>query len=175
MVFRDKSGVEGSGVAGPSGVGAADGAVSPLVWTFDLVEERLVEAMACWRRAGDRERGWLHVKAWWPEGRPEVDPHVDYADADAAPRALPLSRAEYARMMEASEWVALIDAGHDGRTVAIVREALLRKATGREPDWRAMKHRLGIAFGEYGLRRRYERAIGGLARALDAAGVAVRM
>lgn len=171
MDFRDKCGVERGAGDGPSNGVRAEGLVLPDggagLWTFAAVEERLVEAMACWRRAGDRERGWLHVKAWWPEGRPVVDPHVDYADGEAAPRALPLSRAEYARMMEASEWVAMMPAGHDGRTVEIVRHALWAKSFGGAPDWGAMKHRLGIRFGKDGLRRRYERAVGHVAAALN--------
>jgi hypothetical protein len=133
-------------------------------WTYDAVEERLVEVMALWRRAPDRERGWLHVKAMWPDGRPEVDPLVDYADRDAAPRALPLTRRDIAMMEECDGWIGRWVPERDWRLVGM---ALGWKASGRRVPWRRIKHQMGIPFGEGGLTRRYERAIGAIAMGLD--------
>src|SRR3546814_20484305 len=66
-------------------------------WTFEMVQERLVEAMLLWRRMPDRERGWLAVKAYWPEMR-RHNHFGDYADVEASPRPLPLSLEDDARM-----------------------------------------------------------------------------
>src|SRR3546814_5129850 len=71
-------------------------------WTFEAVQERLVEAMLLWRRMPDRERGWLAVKAYWPDLR-RHNHFGDYADAEATPRPLPLSRAEIRRMERSEE------------------------------------------------------------------------
>src|SRR3546814_7426400 len=56
----------------------------------------------------DRERGWLAVKAYWLDLR-RHNHFGDYADAEATPRPLPLSRAEIRRMEEASEWLLLVN------------------------------------------------------------------
>src|SRR3546814_532230 len=95
-------------------------------WTFEAVQERLVEAMLLWRRMPDRERGWLAVKAYWPDLR-RHNHFGDYADAEATPRPLPLSRAEIRRMEEASEWLLLVNE----RDRALVALAVAWLAGGR--------------------------------------------
>lgn len=156
------------------GSGSLPGSEGLPSWTYELAEERLVEAMACWRRAPDRERGWLHVEAIWPEITREWAAG-DYdgrgylgTSSDVPLRPLPLARAEVARMEEASEWIGRYVERDEDRT--LVALALGYKASGRRPPWRKIKHRLGIPFGEDGLRRRYERAIGAIAKGLAETG-----
>lgn len=139
-------------------------------WTFEAVQERLVEAMLLWRRMPDRERGWLAVKAYWPDLR-RHNHFGDYADAEATPRPLPLSRAEIRRMEEASEWLLLVSE----RDRALVALAVSWLAGGRsQVPWRRLLRPLGVTFGADGLRMRYGRAINRIAVALERGKVAVR-
>lgn len=124
-------------------------------WTFEAVQERLVEAMRCAWQQPDRERGWLTVRAYWPEMR-RHNHFGDYGDVDAAPRPVPLSRAQLARMDEAFAWVDAVDAG-DRRLVGLV---LTRLAAGdKQVPWSRLKRSMGIAYGVHGLRKRYSRAM----------------
>jgi hypothetical protein len=141
-----------------------------LFWSFDDVEERMVEAMDLWRRSPDRERGWLHVKAFWPEIRRSgvfqvVGNEIDHPEEKPELRPLPLTRAQVRDMMETSEWMAHIPE-RDRRLVAIV---LAYKVQGKKPQWLKIKKRLGIPFGAHGLRKRYSRAITSICSALNSA------
>jgi hypothetical protein len=140
------------------------------VWSHALVEERMVEAMELWRRSPDRERGWLHVRAFWPEIRRSgvfqvVAGEIDHPEEKPELRPLPLTRAQVRDMVEASEWMAHVPE-RDRRLVAL---ALTYKAQGKQPQWMKMKRRLGIAFGATGLQMRYSRAITSICKALNAA------
>lgn len=132
-------------------------------WTFEAVQERLVEALTLWRRAPDRERGWLHVKAYWPEMRRHHH-YGDYADAEATPRALPLSRADVARMTEAAEWLAFVPE-RDRRLVVLALSEFAGGAS--QVSWSRLKRAMDIQFGVHGLRKRYSRAITGICTALN--------
>lgn len=140
-------------------------------WSFDDVEERLVEAMELWRRSPDRERGWLHVKAYWPdirrsgEFRVDASGEVDFPEQEPETRPLPLTRAEVASMMEASDWMRHVPE-RDRRLVALV---LVYKVQGKQPQWLKLKRRLGVAFGADGLRKRYSRAVSDVCKALNEA------
>src|SRR3546814_357834 len=109
-------------------------------WTFEAVQERLVEAMLLWRRMPDRERGWLAVKAYWPDLR-RHNHFGDYADAEATPRPLPLSRAEIRRMEEASEWLLLVNERD---------RALVALAVSWLAGWRSEERRVGEGGGRTG-------------------------
>ena len=76
-------------------------------WTFDLVQERLVEAYGFLRRLPDREAGWLRTTTMglWREVKREWG---DYVDADERPRIPGLTRNEVARMDEALEWLGWV-------------------------------------------------------------------
>lgn len=138
-------------------------------WTFELVQERLVEAMQLWWRMPDRERGWLTVRAYWPEMR-RHNHFGDYADADAAPRPLPLSRAQIARMEEATEWLAF--AKPDDR--ALIALAVMWLASGYQSvHWMKLRGPLGVTYGADGLRMRYGRAINAIAKRLEREGCPV--
>lgn len=130
-------------------------------WTFDAVQERLVEAVELWRRMpGDRPSAaakdgpWHLIQAEWG----------DYADADAAPRRLPLSRAEYAAMMEASEWLGWV--GERDRRLVVLAVSELARGAAQVP-WMRLKARMGVRFGADGLRMRYSRAITAIAVRLN--------
>lgn len=140
------------------------------VWTFGEVEDRLVEAMALWRRAPDRESAWLKVKAIWPEVTREWAAG-DYDargylgnSSDVVLRPLPLVRAEVARMEEAGGWIGRYVVERDRRLVII---ALGHKASDRRVPWRSMLKPMGLTMGADGLRRRYERAVAGIAKGLN--------
>lgn len=140
----------------------------PTFWSFDDVEERLVEALELWRRSPDRERGWLHVKAFWPEIRRSgvfqiVGGEIDHPEEKPELKPRPLTRAEVRDMMEASDWLRHVPDA-DRRLVAIV---LGYKVLGKQPSWTAIKRRLGISFGVHGLRKRYSRAITSICAALN--------
>src|SRR3546814_14346034 len=75
-------------------------------WTFEAVQERPVEAMLLWRRMPDRERGWMAVKAYWPDLR-RHNHFGEYADAEATHPPLPPPRAEIRLIKEERETLLL--------------------------------------------------------------------
>lgn len=138
--------------------------------SFDAVEDRLVGAMETWWRMPDRESGWLHVKALWPDiarqpWRVNVDGEHDEREAVVLPRRPAPTRDQIAEMVEASEWIAHAPQ-RDRRLVAIV---LALKARGvRKVLWTKIWERLGRGRpGPDGLRKRYSRAITDIAQALS--------
>jgi hypothetical protein len=138
--------------------------------TFEDVEGRMVEAMLLWRRAPDRERGWLHVRAFWPEIRrfgwtTSVGGEYDHPEEQPQPRALPLTRAEVASMMEASDWLAHAPQA-DRKLVALALTALA--AGHKRVPWARLKPLMGVEYGAHGLRKRYCRAIATIAKAVNA-------
>lgn len=133
------------------------------------VEERLVEAMCLWRRAPDRERGWLNVRAYWPDIRRAefiriVGNELDWPEEKPEARTPPLSRAEVAAMTEASDWLALVDE-RDRKLVALA-VSYLAKGHARVP-WLRIKRLVGVAFGADGLRKRYGRALTAIANEVN--------
>lgn len=141
-------------------VPAVEGSV---FWTFADVEARLVEAMqfqwrtesGTWGFASDGP--WhLIVRDWWDWAAHEDRP---------VPR-IPLSRAQLARMEEASAWLALAPE-RDRKLVVLAVTAL---AAGRKVvPWRALLKPLGVVRGADGLRMRYGRAVTCICHALNAA------
>jgi hypothetical protein len=138
--------------------------------TFAAVELRLVGAMETWWRMPDRESGWLHVKALWPDIQRFPDRRViggenDEQEAVTLPRRPAPTRDQIAEMVEASEWIAHAPE-RDRRLVAIV---LALKAKGvRKVLWSRIWERLGRGRpGPDGLRKRYSRAITDIAQALS--------
>lgn len=135
-------------------------------YTFDMVEERLVEGMLLWRRAGDAEARFClrgRISSIWRMALAEPA-FIDIKEAELKP--LPLSRGDVARMTEASEWIAFVPE-HDRKLVMAALSAL---AGGRsQVPWLKLKVKLGVKFGAEGLRKRYSRAITGVANALNAA------
>lgn len=148
-------------------------------WTFEAVQERLVEAMHLWDRspgggrwpfAGDgpwqlitrRVRaaaGGLALMDLW---RLEQDERR----LGGGERPLPLTRSDIARRDEASEWLGFVPEA-DREIVVLALGCLARGA--KHVPWLRLKHRLGIKFGADGLRKRYSRAITDIAEQLNRA------
>lgn len=131
------------------------------------VEERLVEAMVyCWRLP-DRERGWLHVQAMWPDIRRHTA-NGDYpgdADRDARPRLPGLTRRQIGEMEEAFGWLDVIDA--DDRK--LVGMAISRLAGGcTQVPWRQLVRPFPRWRAPDGLRMRYSRALTKVCNAVNA-------
>lgn len=139
-------------------------------WTFDDVQDRLVEAMlTCWR-GGDRERGWLRGGADgpWHMVLPDAayDGGRDAAEqrADAAIRPAALTRRDVDEMEEAFGWVEALEAGQR----RLVSAAVAQLARGqRQVSWVRVARSFGLDRGTDGLRMRYGRAIFSIAARLN--------
>lgn len=131
-------------------------------WTFDMVEARLVETVELWRRMPGNGRPPFATDGPWQLIRAEWG---DYADPDAQPRKLPLSRAEYAEMMEASAWLGWLVKDEDRRVVVLAVQALAKGA--KQVPWKELLKPMGVARGADGLRMRYGRAINAICKRLN--------
>lgn len=138
--------------------------------SFDDVQERLVEAIRVVWRQPDRERGWLTVRAYWPD----IQRHTAFGDyderggdgvsSDVKLRPAALTRREVADAEEALGWLDMI-APEDRKLVGLALTAL---AGGRrQVPWSRLLRPMGKTRGVDGLRRRYERAIGKVCRAVN--------
>lgn len=131
----------------------------------------MVDAMELWQRTPDRESGWLHVKAAWPDimrfpWRVGVGGEHDEREAVTVPKRPNPSREQIAKMVEASEWL-LLAPERDRKLVAIVLAHHVRRP-GKPVRWIRIWDGLGRGRpGPDGLRMRYSRAIGDIARALS--------
>jgi hypothetical protein len=137
-------------------------------WTWEEIEDRLVDALDLWRRSHDRDARFSlggRISSVWRQCVDDplalIERHVV---APEAPRPLPLSRGDMARMTEASEWMRFVPE-RDRRLVVLALTYLL-KGHSRVP-WLKLKHRLGIKFGAEGVRKRYSRALEAIAKALN--------
>jgi hypothetical protein len=173
-------------------------------WTFDAVEERLIEAMRLWWRSPGGGKWPFAADAPWHlmtrktrieagefKGR-EMQLRMQAEDAEEAKRwegrerSGPLTRDDVARRDEATEWLGMVP-GRDRRLVILV---LLQRASGRtNVDWARVKLQLSAEIERKGLYRRYSRAISGVVKRLNgeapaamgsenggfASGVAVKM
>lgn len=137
----------------------------PLAWTFDGVQERLIEALQLLARMPDRERGWLSsgTSSLWRMVQRDL---VDGA-ADDEPRVRSgLTSVEVDRMNEALAWVEQVDE-RDRKLVGLAVGQLARGA--KRVSWRAILPQLGLRLGADGLRMRYGRAITLICQRLNAA------
>ena len=138
-------------------------------FTFDDVQERLVEAMlTCWRHP-DRERGWQRLRAHWPDIQREIlagdyDARGGLEAGDVTIRPASLTRLETAEMEEAFGWLDHVSPA-DRKLVGLAITAL---ASGqREVSWRRLLRPMGLTKGSDGLRMRYGRAIAAIAGRLN--------
>lgn len=153
-------------IEGRKGITNADRLNDAGLLTFNDVEARLVEAMQFLWQLPDRERGWLHVKASWPD----VLRHTwfgDYGDTDpdAPEPKLPLSRAQIAAMDEALGWLDPVPVD-DRKLIGL---ALRRLAAGADQvPWAKLIAPMGVNHtnGD-ALRMRYERAMGDVTRRVN--------
>lgn len=145
----------------------------PVFWTFDLVRDALAETISLWARSpGGGVSPFATDGPWKLMVRDIMAGDYDArggdgTSSDVALRPLPLTRDQVARRDAQSEWLSFIDKPEDRRLV-VAAVAYLAKGHARVP-WRRIKHRLGIPFGEHGLRKRFERAISAICQALNGA------
>jgi hypothetical protein len=142
------------------------------------VEEAMVEAARLWRRSPGGGRwpfasdGPWHLMTRATRAGSAIDAwrvEIDEIALKPDPAPLPLTRAEIARRDEASAWLLLIAGEDDRRLVAM---GLMMKArTGKRIDWVRMVAMVGGLTGvpatTDGLRKRYNRALGAVARVLS--------
>ncbi len=163
-------------------------------WTFDAVEDRLIEAMRfAWR---DAPGNWPFAGdgpwALIVRGAGDYDARGGDMDAPPLPR-LPLTRAERARMEEAVGWLALLPdralaaSGGVGRpraggaadarlVVLATRKLAAHRGEGRgQVRWSLLLRPMGLGKGAGALAKRYGRAISLIAVALERSGVAVNL
>jgi len=148
----------------------AEASKSGRFYSFEMVEDRMVEALQLWRRAPDRERAWLHVKALWPDIKRHaefvaVGGEHDRRQVVVEPKRPALTRDQVAEMVEASEWLAYVDE-RDRRLVVTVLALKARGIT--RILWSRIWERGGRGKpGPDGLRKRYSRAIADIAMTLS--------
>jgi hypothetical protein len=126
-----------------------------LLWTFDMVEERLIETMDLWRRSPGGG-GWPFASDGpWHLVKAELyGPDVD---KDAPLRPLPLRVAEVEQRDETSGWLLWIA---DESTRRLVVLAVTKLAKGhKQVPWKELLRPMGVRFGAHGLRKRYGRAL----------------
>lgn len=145
-------------------------ALPPAGWTFDAVQDRLVEAMlTCWRNP-DRERGWQRVRSTWPEitreeGAGDYDARgAGGSSSDVAIRPAALTRRDVEEMEEAFGWMDAVQP-FDRIVVALAVTQLARGR--REVSWRTVLRSMGLRHGADGVRMRYGRAIAAVAERLN--------
>jgi hypothetical protein len=138
--------------------------------SFADIEERLVEAMlVCWRNP-DRERGWQTLRSAWPEVLREASAGDydarggDLSSSDVSIRPASLTRAEVGAMEEAFGWLDMVDPV-DRKLIGLVITARARGAA--QTPWHRLLKPMGLKRGADGLRKRYERAIGAVCRAVN--------
>lgn len=139
-------------------------------WVYDEVQDELVGAMWLWRRSpGGGAWPFAGDGPWHLMQRSLADGDYDARGGDLTssetPLPLtPLSCSEVERRDMVSEWLAAVPV--DDRAIVVAAVTALAFGHGRVP-WRRIKHRLGIRFGEDGLRRRFERSICLLCRMIN--------
>lgn len=157
-------------------------------WTFDAVEDRLIEAMRfAWR---DQSGTWPFASDGpWHLMRAVAGDYDarggDLADAAPMPR-LPLTRAERARMDETVRWLSFLPeqastgrprmgGGCDARLVILAtRKLAAHRGEGRgHVRWSQLLRHMDLRKGAGALAKRYTRAICAIAIELERQGVPV--
>jgi hypothetical protein len=136
------------------------------LWTYEAVEERLIEAWLLLHRMPDREAAWLGqtVMSLWRQVRREWGAYSQ--DGDDVRLTLGARAAEVDRMDEALDWL-----GHvrpiDRKLVGLVIKI---KARGYgEVPWALVRAKLGWEVSADACRKRYGRAIYGISHKLNRA------
>ncbi|SEM88377.1 hypothetical protein SAMN05192583_1395 [Sphingomonas gellani] len=138
------------------------GSLPPSFWTFDMVQDRLVEAMiTCWRQP-DRERAWVRGGSDGPWHLIMPEPG-DYdarggleTGGEVMIRPASLTRQEVGEMEEAFGWTEMLNP-LDRKLIGLAIAHLARG--GREVPWRRLLAPMGLKRGADGLRMRYGRAL----------------
>jgi hypothetical protein len=131
-------------------------------WTWQAVEDRLVEAVHQWRRMPGGGRWPFASDGPWHLIRKQWE---DWDARDPKPlRPLPLRRAEMREMEEATEWLLVVPEV-DRRLVVIV--LTLRARGVNQGLWPQVRNLMGLKWGLEGLRKRYSRGLTAVARHLN--------
>lgn len=140
------------------------------LWTPDMVEAAMVEAVRTAARMPDRERAWQAVKAWWPTFRnnpwdfpKDYDPQKGFCVGLPARMPPPSSRA-ITLMFTALDFAQHISAANRPLVQAVIRQ----KAAGRERISWVFVRQLYPGVSVRTLKRRYWRVMGDIAAALNA-------
>jgi hypothetical protein len=142
-------------------------------WSFDLVREALVDAMALWRRSpGEGRWPFASDGPWHLMSRDAQAGDYDArggfdTSSDVALRPLPLSREEVDWRDAVTEWLALVPAAADRRLLAICLDHHARGWT--QLPWGRVMHAFGVTRGKDGLQKRYRLALRAIAERLNAA------
>ena len=145
-------------------VNVRDAASDQGVITFDEVERAMVEAIELWRRSPGSGRGspWAADAPWDLGDQPLYGPDVD---KDVPLRPAPLTRAEVAVRDAVSGWLELVPEQHR-RLVSLAVNQMARKGY-KSPGFKELLRPMGMERGAEGLRKRYNRALYGIARHLN--------
>jgi hypothetical protein len=147
-------------------------------WSFEEVEQRMVEAVLLWDRSPGQGRWPFASDGPWhlltrqvrAGSAEDVWRHEsDEVQRGDAPRSrISLTLAEVATRDQASEWLAILPQ-HDRRLVVL---ALTDKARGRRVSWLRMRTRLDVQVTGEALSWRYRQAIRRIAEHLTSTRVA---
>lgn len=147
-------------------------------WSFEEVEQSLVEAMLLWSRSPGQGRwpfatdGPWHLLTRQVRAGSADDVWRHESDAvkrgDISPARISLTLAEVATRDQVSEWLAIVPE-QDRRLVVL---ALCDMARGRRVSWLRMRTRLDVQLTGEALSWRYRQAIRRIAAHLSANGVA---
>jgi hypothetical protein len=133
-------------------------------WTYDEVQEDLVEAMLMWMRAPGGGRWPFASDGPWHLIRKEWE---DWDAREPAPlRRLPLTLADVRRRDRVSEWLLLAPEA-DRQLIVIVLGQLARGV--KRVSWKKVRSMLDAEISPRGLGMRYSRSIAAIVRALAAA------
>jgi hypothetical protein len=131
-------------------------------WTFDMVEERLVETVHLWWRSPGGGRSPYATDGPWELVKRDLwGPDVD---KDAPLRPLPLRRREVAARDEVSAWLLLVP--ERDRKLVVLAVTMLAKGHS-QVQWMELRKPLGVSFGADGLRMRYSRALQTICKRLN--------
>lgn len=147
------------------GVGQDALASACSVWTFAMVEERMIEAVRLWWRspgrvgpgsgnpfARDIPAQLIVREAWLGDYDARGG---DGSSSDVPLQSAALSREDVEQRDRVSEWMIHVP----DRDRALVHAVLRAKASGRRVDWLLMRSVAGVRIGADGVRRRYCRSI----------------
>lgn len=147
------------------------------LWTYETVQDRMVDAVRAWWRAPGRVgpgNGGPYARDI-PAGMIIRDANMgDYDErgylgtsSDVPLRPAAMTRAEVDARDAASDWMEQVPEV-DRRLVSL---ALIYLARGKSSvPWMQLKQDMGVRIGAGGLQRRYERAIRGVVVALNGGG-----
>ncbi len=145
------------------------------LWPYEMVEARLIEAMGVARRVPDRERGWMTLRAYWPDIVRErcLGDYDAYGylgnSSDIAPARIPLNRAELARMQEAEGWLGrFLD--EDARRLVVLAAGWM--VSGRRVSWTRIGRIMGVKVGREAIKLRYLTAVAQIEAGLNGKGKA---